>query len=317
VADSLFFGPGKTQEDSVVLTRAHISAINRELDDRYRKYNFYHVLNNARENDKIPFRYIQYLMDFEDYKLEVVLREQVIEKYPVKKTSDEISEKEAKPGKQVIAEKKSEPEEQVIAEKEQAQPPVKTPPENMAETRDIIFRVQIAASRVPLTHEKLNSIYPGKKEIIKNFGDGWHRYSIGICSSFEQATRLKNAIDVNGAFEVAYKGNQRLNAYKLKEEYSQCSRIQITNSLPAKPEFIFKVQVAASKTKISQTELAKIYCGNLSVYEVFEDPWYRYSIGNFEDYSEALRLRDRICTPGAFVVAYKNGSKIPVRRAMK
>ncbi len=305
VADSLFSRSSNPKEDSVVISRAHLSAINRQLKEKYSNYKFYHELNNAKENDTIPFRYIKYLMDFEDYKEEIALREQIIEEFRYEETKQKTPETET--------------EIEESAEEKQKKTETVAPgiQEKNEKPDEVIFRVQIAASRVPLDEKKLQQIYAGNKRIVKNYGDGWHRYSIGLCQAYEHATRLKKSIDVEGAFEVAYKGNQRLNAYRIKNQYKQCPKINITNTLPKNPALIFKVQIAASRNKLSPTKLSQIYCGDRIVYESSEEQWYKYSVGNFRNYADASGLRDIICTPGAFVVAYKNGKKTSIQNTMK
>ena len=66
----------------------------------------------------------------------------------------------------------------------------------------------------------------------------------------------------------------------------------------------FRVQIAAHTLKIPAEELRKIYKGNLLVQELNEDGWYKYSIGNFERYDQALELLKSCQVRKAFIVAY-------------
>ena len=223
-----------------------------------------------------------------------------------------------------------EPKDTIVTEKPQAEDTTKvrvkakevqqekTAPEiqeSKERNQGIIFRVQIAASRAPLDDHFLDAIYPGSKTIQMNRGNGWYRYSIGSCPTYYHANRLKHYIDVRGAFEVIYKDDERLDAWKLKDKYKLCQPVRVTNQLPGGERLHFKVQVAASREKLSKKMLQTIYCGEYEIYESYEEGWYKYSVGTFENYRLAADLRDKICTPGAFVVAYDKKNKISIHLA--
>lgn len=79
---------------------------------------------------------------------------------------------------------------------------------------------------------------------------------------------------------------------------------------------IFKVQIlaSASRQKISKSKLngQTAYC-----YE--EDGFYKYTVGESEDYEEIVNIREGLVThfPEAFVIAFKRGKKIDTRSAIR
>ena len=79
---------------------------------------------------------------------------------------------------------------------------------------------------------------------------------------------------------------------------------------------IFKVQIlaSASRQKISKSKLngQTAYC-----YE--EDGFYKYTVGESEDYEEIVNIREGLVThfPEAFVIAFKGGKKIDTRSAIR
>ncbi len=79
----------------------------------------------------------------------------------------------------------------------------------------------------------------------------------------------------------------------------------------------FKVQLAASKHKLN-TDLNKwSHIEDLNFNKT--DEWYRYYAGNFPNYKAALRVRKKCKQngfPSAYIVAFKNGKKIKLEKAM-
>jgi hypothetical protein len=87
---------------------------------------------------------------------------------------------------------------------------------------------------------------------------------------------------------------------------------QIGNNLSNENNFVYKVQIAASRALINNLQLKNIYNGDEEITETYEDNWYKYTIGAFQTYREACLLRDRVKTKvkKAFVIAYINKKRI-------
>jgi hypothetical protein len=66
----------------------------------------------------------------------------------------------------------------------------------------------------------------------------------------------------------------------------------------------FRVQIAAHTIHITESQLKPIYSGKLPVQEMKEGEWYKYTIGNFERYDQALELLKSCQVRKAFIVAY-------------
>jgi len=74
--------------------------------------------------------------------------------------------------------------------------------------------------------------------------------------------------------------------------------------------FTFKVQIVACRVPLNSEFLKEIYSGLEQFEELYENEWYKYSIGQFNTYESAGQLRDKCGVKGAFIIGYLNGKKI-------
>jgi len=80
---------------------------------------------------------------------------------------------------------------------------------------------------------------------------------------------------------------------------------------------LFRVQIAAHTVQIGDEYIReKIYYGKLPVKEIYEGGWYKYSIGEFDNYKEANNLLKSSRVQKAFVVAYQEGKKLTIKDAL-
>jgi uncharacterized protein YbjQ (UPF0145 family) len=86
------------------------------------------------------------------------------------------------------------------------------------EKPEIIYRVQIAASKVPVSIPELQKIYPSNGTIHTSIENGWYKYSVGMFNSYREAKKFKINIGVKDAFVVAYINNKRVNISKALSE---------------------------------------------------------------------------------------------------
>ena len=75
---------------------------------------------------------------------------------------------------------------------------------------------------------------------------------------------------------------------------------------------VYKVQIAASKKQLSTDKLNTIYKEVNLIQCSIEDEWYKYAIGFFSNYQDAQTFKTRTGIPGAFIVAYKDGIRVPI-----
>ncbi|NJO91419.1 MAG: hypothetical protein HC831_22505 [Chloroflexia bacterium] len=84
-------------------------------------------------------------------------------------------------------------------------------------------------------------------------------------------------------------------------------------------ELVFKVQIAASKTTLSDWILAHKAPGAKAIDEYRTSTWIKYMIGNFKTYQDAAEYRDKLINtaPDAFIVVFEKGKQIAVTEQMK
>lgn len=176
----------------------------------------------------------------------------------------------------------------------------------------VSYHVQIAASRVALSPLVLREIYQGEEEIFNYQEDGWEKYYIGNFDSFRKAMSLLRQISVSGAFPIAFVMGTKTSILKAQEaERSQASGI--IRSFSHIPEPIYRIQIAASRKPLSAIQLSKIYPRPDEIGVILEDNWYKYSLDGGQTLDETLQKLRQLQIPGAFVIRYQKGTKIPLK----
>lgn len=84
-----------------------------------------------------------------------------------------------------------------------------------------------------------------------------------------------------------------------------------------KSEFVFRVQILASTSKIPKTY--SVFKGYKTFEEFREGAYYKYLSPPKKTYSEAQKIRKDLVKsfPGAFIVAFRNGKKISLQEAIE
>jgi N-acetylmuramoyl-L-alanine amidase len=82
-------------------------------------------------------------------------------------------------------------------------------------------------------------------------------------------------------------------------------------------EIIFRVQIATTSTKkdINPSN----FKGYANVYEITDNDRYKYSVGGFNNYEDAVAYRKKVENdyPDAFVIAIKNNKVLPLQQALE
>jgi hypothetical protein len=188
---------------------------------------------------------------------------------------------------------------------------------------DFQFRVQIAASKFRLSEAQLKAKYNGEKTIRSFKEDGLYKYFIEETSSYPDAKHTLKESGVTNAFIVAYKGETKWNlneAVAFQKTNTKNLELSPTheerNVTDNYNEVRFRVQIAASKIKLSDGQLRKIYNGLSEIRMFKEDGYFKYYIGETPSYDIAKQKLKETKISNAFIVAYKNNNKLSLQDAL-
>ncbi|MBI9061003.1 MAG: SPOR domain-containing protein [Marinilabiliaceae bacterium] len=81
-------------------------------------------------------------------------------------------------------------------------------------------------------------------------------------------------------------------------------------------ELYFSIQILAGKNKVTDEQLARAYSGSIAVYENYGDGWYRYSVGKYLSYQEAMNAMQANNLKG-HPVAYQGKKRVSLVEAKK
>ena len=97
------------------------------------------------------------------------------------------------------------------------------------------------------------------------------------------------------------------------------TRIFSPNSIDSSllKEIIFKVQIAAHTVPLTEEYLRTIYKGGMKIDLIFEEDWYKYSVGRYKTLEEATATLENCNVKKAFIVAYQSGIKLTIEEALK
>jgi hypothetical protein len=179
-----------------------------------------------------------------------------------------------------------------------------------------LYKVQIAACRVTLEPQILKSLYTDSENVTETFEDNWYKYTVGEFATYQDARKIRDQVDVPGAFVVAYLNGKRIRITP-SNLYGKQSMDYI---IPANinPKLIeYKIQIAASKYPLSHSTLQKIYSGPQTIETRNENGWYKYVIHAGNTLRSARDMVNQINVPEAFMVTYYQNEKINLITAIR
>jgi hypothetical protein len=181
----------------------------------------------------------------------------------------------------------------------------------------LIFRIQIAASKVPLTMGQLKRIYQGNYPVEMISENGCYKYQFIGVRLYSDALQIVRSVTTPGTFIVAYENGTKINladaVRKNKELENMVKTFGIKENIQ---EIEFHLQLAASKMAMPPDELKALYGGREPVTVIYEDRWYKYHLkaGNSPEMAEQFRQSGGIAK--AFIVPYRRAVKITFYEAI-
>lgn len=72
------------------------------------------------------------------------------------------------------------------------------------------YKIQVLASREKLGKDVIQKVYQGKEGVEENMEEGWYKYTIGNYKSYREARGVRDQLNIQGAFIVAYLNGKRI-----------------------------------------------------------------------------------------------------------
>ncbi|MBN1337720.1 MAG: SPOR domain-containing protein [Bacteroidales bacterium] len=190
---------------------------------------------------------------------------------------------------------------------------------------DVIFRVQVFASRTRQNTDKFARRHEITSRIDENRVGDWFKYTIGEFNKYSKAKDYRNLLvsrnKVLDAFVVAYvKDSQVPLSQLMAGKRGTAGREPIPMGVSG-AGVTFSVQVLAAKDlKMSVEDFKKEYNIREETRIQKYDDLYQLVSGNFTEYKDAKEYRRRLIEKGladAFIVAYQNGNRISIDDAFE
>jgi uncharacterized membrane protein len=183
-------------------------------------------------------------------------------------------------------------------------------------------KVQKENIRIKEIEAKLNEAM-NKNRAINKFNTGLQSTLISVR---KENVKLRNQLN-----EEIRKMKSLKEEHKTKEDVAvqsestkKISKIKInsdvikTDSDTKNQEITFKIQIISSSTRLATN--SPQFKGLKNVWEYKESGLYKYTVGKQKDLKSASELQSefrRKGFSGAFIVAFKNGKRIPLKEALK
>ena len=98
---------------------------------------------------------------------------------------------------------------------------------------------------------------------------------------------------------------------------------QVTKPVSRKPEagVTYKVQIRAARKQLNIEEFFRPYRVGREINSEFHEGWYKYTVGSFSEYKDARTFASQLINSSglkeAFICAYADGKRIPVKTALE
>jgi hypothetical protein len=179
------------------------------------------------------------------------------------------------------------------------------------------YRVQLAASRIPLNLYQVTSIYRGPLSITEVKDGNYYKYQIRSFRLYTDAQLICSQSKVDNAYLEAYQSGSLMQlALAVKQTRNLETQVKKYGRERTLHEIDFAVQLAASKVRLSSTQLSELYNAQWPITIVVEEGWYKYQILAGDNLKEALNILENSGENKAFLVAYKNGRKLKLYKAL-
>jgi hypothetical protein len=179
------------------------------------------------------------------------------------------------------------------------------------------YYIQLAASRKPMDRESLLKMTGVPLEVLEFTEEGWYKYRTGPFSTYAQAKAEMKKFSKTDLFITGFSDGKRMGP---KTDWALLDGTTGLNIQPANipsAGLLYFVQVAATRNKSLPETLKQICPSCNQVMEFEEEGMHKYRIEAGSTFREAIRLRDQLGVPGAFIVSFYMGKKNTLAEAVQ
>jgi tetratricopeptide (TPR) repeat protein len=183
----------------------------------------------------------------------------------------------------------------------------------------VTLKIIDANTSLPISNADIYSIDSDNgKKIGRTDQEGMCTIVIPVCKSFQMRIEKENYESKIYTFEPLKTTTTQLAVINLKNEEKSKGEEKViltdeNNKVIENPKnVIYKVQVLANRTPVSDIALKRKYKGDMHVNNFYEDRWYKYSIGEFSSYAEAKSCVYSSNVYDAFIIAYVDKKKVHI-----
>ncbi len=186
---------------------------------------------------------------------------------------------------------------------------------NDAGLSETYFKIQIAASKSPLSEAQLNGIYKTNEFFNVDKENEWYKYYVNKkFTVYEEAVAYKNNLKIKGIFVIAFKNGKKVSIEEAlrKDEIKKVTAI-IEKKEPVEiksiqeTKTIYRLQIGVSTKPMSANGISGFENAGQAVLTFDHNGWYSYNIGEFNSEAEAQNFKKSKSLNDALVVKFVNG----------
>ena len=168
---------------------------------------------------------------------------------------------------------------------------------------NIYFKIQIAASKTPLSNSKLQSICKTSDMLTVEYENKWYKYILRKkFLTYENASKYKKSINVKGAFVLAYKNEQKVKI----TDVVKFKNVETENI----NKIVYRLELGISVKKANAEAMEMINSGGKEIITVKYKKYYSYTIGDFLTEEDAIKFKEQKQLIDAKIVKFKNGKPL-------
>jgi len=172
---------------------------------------------------------------------------------------------------------------------------------------DVVFKVQIAATKKRLDPTRISKIYKGSEKVFEEYhiSTGWFKYYIGRFNTYEEAQKLKLVCGVPDAFIASVAEGYSLH---IVDALRKTIKVEAT-----KTDIVYSVQIGVLSLISQASKFVNEYKLDRIINIEYKNASYYCSVALFYKYEDALKFKNSLNIRDSFIIAFENGERADLR----